>query len=198
MIKKITNILIRSNSNVKANNTNKTIHYPYTFHINKANWDLLILFILLRYLLLNADGSFTGQYSDSDMGDAGEGYPNGTLYLCTFSGRFEIQPTDENGVTPLRLAELTREDEVGRIEFRDGIRCIYSEPIGLYVYEEDRLAEMLRFYTPDTPVAELSEEMLYFWPFCFSEAPPDTLESFALWSPESGSAFFTYPEDYDS
>lgn len=149
-------------------------------------------------LLLNADGSFTGQYSDSDMGDAGEGYPNGTLYLCTFSGRFEIQPTDENGVTPLRLAELTREDEVGRIEFRDGIRCIYSEPIGLYVYEEDRLAEMLRFYTPDTPVAELSEEMLYFWPFCFSEAPPDTLESFALWSPESGSAFFTYPEDYDS
>ncbi|MBQ3135528.1 MAG: hypothetical protein IJB75_06935 [Oscillospiraceae bacterium] len=148
-------------------------------------------------LLLNADGSFTGRYSDLDMGDMDAAYPNGTVYLCTFSGRFELLPADD-GATPLRLAELTCEDEVGRVEFRDGIRYIYSEPIGLYVYEEDRLADTLLFYPPDTPVAELSEEMLYFWPDRYSEAPPATLGGFALWSPESGSAFFTYPENYDS
>ena len=33
-----------------------------------------------------ADGSFKEVYHDSDMGVTGEGYPNGTVYLCGFSG----------------------------------------------------------------------------------------------------------------
>ena len=35
-------------------------------------------------LFLQDDGSFNGQYSDSDMGSMGEEYPNGTVYICEF------------------------------------------------------------------------------------------------------------------
>ena len=35
-------------------------------------------------LKLNKDGTFTGQYYDSDLGDTGEDYPNGTVHFCTF------------------------------------------------------------------------------------------------------------------
>ena len=41
-------------------------------------------------LILNADGTFVGEYSDSDMGDIGDAYPNGTFYFCSFSGQFEV------------------------------------------------------------------------------------------------------------
>lgn len=39
-------------------------------------------------LYIRADGSFTGEYFDSDMGVTGEGYPDGTVYVCTFNGQF--------------------------------------------------------------------------------------------------------------
>ena len=38
----------------------------------------------LRFLDIRPDGSFEGEYFDSDMGSTGEGYPNGTVYLCDF------------------------------------------------------------------------------------------------------------------
>ena len=39
-------------------------------------------------LYIDEDGSFEGNFRDSDMGSTGEGYPNGTLYYCDFKGRF--------------------------------------------------------------------------------------------------------------
>ena len=42
----------------------------------------------LTELMLEQDGSFAGQYHDSEMGDLGDDYPNGSCYISTFSGRF--------------------------------------------------------------------------------------------------------------
>ena len=40
-------------------------------------------------LTLSEDGSFTGAFSDSEMGERDENdYPNGTVYFCNFSGQF--------------------------------------------------------------------------------------------------------------
>ena len=40
-------------------------------------------------LTLSQDGSFTGAFSDSEMGERDENeYPNGTVYVCNFSGQF--------------------------------------------------------------------------------------------------------------
>ena len=41
-------------------------------------------------LTLSQDGSFTGAFSDSEMGERDENeYPNGTVYVCNFSGQFK-------------------------------------------------------------------------------------------------------------
>ena len=40
-------------------------------------------------LRIGEDGSFTGDFHDSEMGDMGEEYPNGTIYCCSFSGRID-------------------------------------------------------------------------------------------------------------
>lgn len=40
-------------------------------------------------LTLERDGTFSGQFHDSDMGAIGEDYPNGTVYLCHFPDGFE-------------------------------------------------------------------------------------------------------------
>ena len=39
-------------------------------------------------MYIQADGSFTGEYFGSWLGETGEGYPDGTTYVCTFSGKF--------------------------------------------------------------------------------------------------------------
>ena len=39
-------------------------------------------------LKVYADGTFEGHYYDSDMGDTGDDYPNGTQYDCRFKGKF--------------------------------------------------------------------------------------------------------------
>ena len=33
-------------------------------------------------ITLNRDGTFTGSYLDSEMGESGEGYPHGSAYTC--------------------------------------------------------------------------------------------------------------------
>ena len=49
-------------------------------------------------LTIQEDGSFEGNYHDANMGDIGEGYPNGSVYICEFSGKF-TEPKKENNFT---------------------------------------------------------------------------------------------------
>lgn len=37
-------------------------------------------------LSVNADGTFSGEYFDGELGVTGEGYPNGTMYQSRFNG----------------------------------------------------------------------------------------------------------------
>ena len=113
-------------------------------------------------MYIQADGSFAGEYFDSDMGVTGEGYPDGTVYVCTFNGQF----------APLsRVDDLTYTTEVESIsyaqtadteEIRDGIRYVYTTAYGL-----DN-AKTLYFYLPGTGTASLSEACMnwvsiYLW-----------------------------------
>ena len=41
-------------------------------------------------LQIRPDGTFTGQFHDSEMGESAEAYPDGTVYICEFSGRFSV------------------------------------------------------------------------------------------------------------
>ena len=39
-------------------------------------------------LTVGENGTFTGSFHDSEMGETGENYPDGTLYGCSFHGQF--------------------------------------------------------------------------------------------------------------
>ena len=105
-------------------------------------------------LQIKEDGSFSGEYSDGDMGSTGEGYPNGTYYYCEFEGRF-TQPVKVNDYTySMKIEEINCENEPETKEIIDETLYYYSTPYGLDGAEEVLL------YLPDAPTAELPEEYM--------------------------------------
>lgn len=103
-------------------------------------------------MTVHGDGSFSGVYHDTDMGDGGDGYPNGTVYRCDFSGQF-TQPVKINEYTySMQIAEIDYVKEAGTEEIIDGVRYCYSDVYGL-----DGAKDIL-VYLPGAPLAELPEE----------------------------------------
>jgi hypothetical protein len=142
-------------------------------------------------LTLNRDGSFTGEFSDSEMGDSGDDYPKGTVYLCDFAGQFtNIQQVDDHTYS-LTLEDLTITTENEEEEWiEDGIRYVAATPYG---FEEGK--DFL-FYTPETPVEGLEEEFVWWWPhWNYQEVygqDPDTLSCYGLRNLATDQGFFTY------
>ena len=72
------------------------------------------------------DGSFWGQFSDSEMGSIVDGYPNGTYYVSDFEGKFG-KPVMVNDYTySMEIEEIHYQKEVGAEEIIDGILYCYS------------------------------------------------------------------------
>ena len=105
-------------------------------------------------LRINADGTFTGNYHDTDMGDTGETYPSGTMYSCEFSGIFE-NPQKVDDFTYLFELDYLRED-APKEEFIDdhGVRIVPAEAYGL----ETGRTYML--YLPGAEIDALPEEFV--------------------------------------
>ena len=103
-------------------------------------------------LMIDDDGSFSGEYYDGELGSIGDDYPDGTMYLCDFYGQF-TEPVRVNDYTySMKIREINYEKEVGTEEIRDGIRYCYTDVYGLDGAEE------ILIYLPGAPLAELSEE----------------------------------------
>lgn len=140
-----------------------------------------------------ADGSFSGLFHDGEHGEVGDGYPDGTIYVCTFSGRMTLpEPVDEYSWR-VHVDELTVDEEAGQETIADGVRFVTSDPYG--ISEGD---DML-LYRPGTPVEALSEDM-QMWAHLFDlEERPSELETWFLSSEKNDSGFVGYPtEDWPS
>lgn len=109
-------------------------------------------------LTLNQDGSFAGQYLDSEMGGTGDGYPNGNAYICTFSGQFgDFRQVDDH-TWAMTLSELTAQETPGEEWIEDEIRYIASSSYGL------ELGKDFLLYAPETPTEGLPEDFLIWCP----------------------------------
>ena len=105
-------------------------------------------------LYMNPDGTFTGYYHDSDMGDTGIGYPKGTRYECTFNGKFtEVYQISEYEYS-MKLEYLNLDKAPEQKTIVDGVRIITSDPYGL----DDAYA--FRLYLPGRTTADLPEPFL--------------------------------------
>ena len=153
----------------------------WTFSSGVGGWstDLRIL----------PDGSFSGEYHDSEMGDSTEEYPNGTVYLCSFTGQMSLkEQTDDHSW--IIVVDSLKTDESQKKEYiDDGIRYLAAEPYGLSKGDE------MRLYRPGTPVNIFSEDML-FWAHVLDQVdPPYELETWFLCSEKNSSGFVGYPTE---
>ena len=65
-----------------------------------------------------------------------------------------------------------------------GVLFVSADPYGLETGKDFVL------YLPGTPVAELDEEFLSWWPGRWEDPAPSALSSYALWNTEAGYGFF--------
>jgi hypothetical protein len=116
-------------------------------------------------LSINRDGTFTGQYTDSEMGAIGDSYPRGTLIVCDFSGIFaEIEKI--NAYTyRAELFDVTTSQTPGEEWIENEIRYVAANPAGIYNEETKQLCESFIIYLPDTPISEVPEAFLNWWPY---------------------------------
>ena len=85
------------------------------------------------------------------MGDIGDGYPNGTVYVSNFTGKFTNIKKIDDYTYEMELEECTTANTIGTEEIEDGIRYVYSEPYGISG------GETFYLYLPGKPISELSE-----------------------------------------
>lgn len=136
-------------------------------------------------LTIHDDGTFEGEYSDSDMGSAGEDHPNGVCYLSDFTGKL-TEPEKVNDYTySVRIERIELAEEPDTEEIKDGIKYIYSEPYGL----DD--AEELLFYLPGAPVQELPEGYRS-WMMGYGEFTDTQLPFYGLYNVKAEEGFSSH------
>ena len=135
------------------------------------------------------DGIFMGSFHDSDMGDTGDGYSNGTIYVSDFSGRFEVANIINNNSVTLRLVESGTSEPNGNEWIDDQVRYVASDPYGIAGGDEFIL------YFPGTPMSELTDEgrQWYQMPRALSDEDlPQTLPCYGLYNVNEANAFFSF------
>ena len=144
-------------------------------------------------LTVNRDGTFIGWYLDSELGETGTGYPNGSAYTCTFSGTFvNIEPINEFSYK-MTLADIKTEKPVGEEWIEDSIRYVASEPYGLNDPLNGQECTDFVLYLPSTPVDQVPEEFLSWWPYRYAPETEKktTLSCYGILNVTTEYGFFT-------
>lgn len=122
--------------------------YTFEFSSGAGAWS--------TYFTIEKDGSFAGNYHDSDMGSTGDGYDHGTLYYSEFSGHFTDLTKVDDTTYEMTLSDIAYQNTVGETEIIDSIKYVYSEAYGLTG------TDTFKICLPGTPVSALSAEV-YSW-----------------------------------
>jgi hypothetical protein len=81
-------------------------------------------------MTINEDGTFSGKFTDSDMGDSGTDYPKGSMKISEFTGRLDdVQKISDTGYT-MTVAQLDY-NPANVTTIVDGVREITAEPYGI-------------------------------------------------------------------
>ena len=134
-------------------------------------------------LTIQADGSFTGNYHDSEMGETGEGYPDGTLYGCTFSGKMALAQSVDATTKKIRIEKLSMDEGQVPEAIEDGVRYVTAEPYGV------REGDIMTLYLPGTPVSKLTEDMIFWAHLMEQEEAAIELQDWLLYSEACESGF---------
>jgi len=130
------------------------------------------------YLTLQPDGSFTGDYGDSDTD---------TRYECKFEGRFTDIQQISDYCWVMKLEDVAIEKEEGTTWTEDGIHYIAAGPYGVSGGTDFLL------YAPGTPIDLIPAECRNWWPdaYRWRNGEIDILDGWGLCNLNEGTAFFT-------
>ena len=133
------------------------------------------------------DGTFSGDYHDSEMGETADEYPDGSLYLCTFSGKLSLVEQVDEKTWKIRVDELKQEQTIGEESIEDGVRYVYTEPYGITQGEEYML------YKPGTSL-ELFTDGMKFWAHAFEggDSVPTELQNWFFYDEKNDCGFTGY------
>ncbi|MBO4890147.1 MAG: hypothetical protein J5574_04065 [Lachnospiraceae bacterium] len=110
-------------------------------------------------LSVKPDGTFTGRYHDSEMGSTGPGYPGGTLYECSFSGKFSDYVRSAGPLMhSLSIESIKYEKDPDTEEIKDDILYKYTTPYGIEGLEKVTAYEPLVFLEAGAVTSALNEE----------------------------------------
>ena len=136
-------------------------------------------------ITINKDGSFVGSFHDSEMGESGEGYPNGTVYVCNFSGQFSDADKLSRNEYSMQLQSLTPEKAKDESWIEDGVRYVVADPYGFDNGKE------FRVYMPGSRTADLPEEFVQWvsMPRAWGNDVPATLPITGIYNVEGQMGF---------
>lgn len=106
------------------------------------------------WMTVNPDGSFQGNLYDHDN-ETGEGYPDGIVRWCDFTGRFTQPEKIGEGAYSVKLSELHYAAPVGTVEMKNRMKYVAEEPRGIVG------GETFHFYRPSVIRERLPEPFLY-------------------------------------
>ena len=156
--------------------------YEFLFESGAGGWNTT--------LTIAADGSFTGQYHDSEMGETGDGYPKGSVYYCSFKGQLGDLEKVDDLTYKTTIASITYDNEEGTTEIKDEVQYIYSTAYGL---DE---AEDLYFYMPGTKTSVLSEGAMSWVGSMLTDVETgetaEELSFIVLYNEKEDEAFYSY------
>lgn len=105
-------------------------------------------------LTFGPNGTFEGFHHDSEMGETGYGYPEGTVYICDFSGRFSDAVKVDDFTWSIHLKDINLDRTPGETKIEEGLRYVYSDPYGL-----DN-GDLFYIYLPGRSTADLPERYM--------------------------------------
>ena len=138
------------------------------------------------FLTIKPDGTFSGSYSDSEMGSVGENYPNGTYYLSEFDGQFSV-PVKVNDYTySMKILKLEYAKPCDTEEIIDDVLYKYCEAYGITGTEEVLL------YLPGAPMKDLPQEYLNWVKNHMEDPEVDVLPFYGLYNVTEQNGFSSY------
>ena len=170
------------------------IEYPLTMYFSSGAgaW--------YSKIVIHANGSFEGEHHDSDMGDNGEEYPNGTLYQCKFKGRFSKLQKINDYTYSLTLESVEIEDANAEDRIEDGMLVVQSYPYGLMNKDNSGYGTDFLLFTPNTDIETIRndyqdngiEEFLFSWSGRLEDEQNGKLNAYGLLNTHTGEGFFTW------
>lgn len=101
----------------------RQVRGKYAFSAGAGAWATI--------LTVSADGSFSADYHDSNMGDTGDGYPNGSLLVASGTGKFTYSKRNDDGSFSMTCDQKAfhQDGTIGDVTIKDGVRVETADGI---------------------------------------------------------------------